>query len=132
MKMNIYSLFDGRVCAFGQPFFCLNDGAAMRTINEAAKDQRSMIAKYPMDFSLFRIGTFDDNTGILTPTERVDRGSVQAVLEYFVNLDASERKGIMERLNAKRDAEKEVILFDDKDSLTEEEENELVNDSEEK
>lgn len=45
------------------PFLQKTHTEAERTCMEAKKDQRSLISKYPEDFSLYYLGEFDDKTG---------------------------------------------------------------------
>lgn len=65
--MNLYSVFDSKSRIFCNPFVSHNDQTALRDFARAAIDPSLEIGKYPSDFSLHLIGSFDRQTGFLTP-----------------------------------------------------------------
>lgn len=70
MKMVICSIHDTKAEAFSQPMFFQAVGQALRSFIDAVTDERdgnNNFAKHPEDFNLFRIGTFDDQTGEIVP-----------------------------------------------------------------
>jgi len=69
-KMRIYSVYDEKAEEFSPPFFQQNDRLAQRMITESAKGNGSMLAAYPEDFKLYRLGEFETSTGELTPETR--------------------------------------------------------------
>jgi hypothetical protein len=73
MKLNVYSIHDKAATAFTQPFFMHNDGLAIRAFqdNVNAKDENN-ISKHPEQFSLFKLGEYDDATGVITPLPSPD------------------------------------------------------------
>ncbi len=60
MKLNIYSIFDSASGLYSRPFFTQSDAEAMRSFEDIATDADHPIGKHPEDYSLFRIGIFDD------------------------------------------------------------------------
>ena len=66
MKLNVYSVKDVKV-AFLQPFFMQNNALAHRAFVSTINTPGNPIAQYPQDHELWHIGTFDDETGLLTP-----------------------------------------------------------------
>lgn len=70
MNVNIYSIFDSAASAFITPFYMHNDGLAIRAFqdNVNAGDDNN-IAKHPDQFTLFRLGEYDDKTGKITPED---------------------------------------------------------------
>lgn len=66
MIVQAYSLFDSKAKLFSQPFFALNDAVAKRMCHASAQGD-SALAKNPEDYSLFHIGEFDDDKGLLFP-----------------------------------------------------------------
>ena len=63
MKMNIYSIKD-RKASYGNPYIIQNDELAIRDIKVAVNDQKGgVLNKFPEDFELTRLGTFDTETG---------------------------------------------------------------------
>lgn len=65
MKLRIYSIFDLKAEEFSPPFFQKNDRLAMRTVTESAQGPTSMLQNYPDDFILYRLGDFDNETGVI-------------------------------------------------------------------
>lgn len=65
MIYTVVSVFDAGVSAYGRPVFVAGPGASVRSfqdeVNRAADD--NTMFKYPGDFALFKLGTFDDATG---------------------------------------------------------------------
>lgn len=60
--MKMYCVYDSKVESYGRPFFMKNKGEAVRGFQEIANDPTSQICKYPEDFTLFELGSFDDQT----------------------------------------------------------------------
>jgi len=69
MKLNAYSIFDKAVNAYMRPFFMQTDGQALRAFSDQVMDGESPPAMHPEDYALFRIGGFDEDTGMLEPSE---------------------------------------------------------------
>ena len=64
MKLNVYSIFDSAAKAYTSPFFMHNDGLAIRAFQDNVNaEQENNISKHPDQFTLFKIGEFDDSTG---------------------------------------------------------------------
>jgi len=59
MITKVFTVYDVKVEAYLQPFYCQSKGEAVRSFTEAANDSASNIGKYPADFTLFEIGSFD-------------------------------------------------------------------------
>ncbi len=69
MRLNAYSIFDSASGAYMRPFFLLADSQALRSFTDIATDADHEVGKHPEDYSLVRIGTFDDQTGKLHPED---------------------------------------------------------------
>ncbi len=65
MKLNIYSIFDTASGLYSRPFFTLSDAEAIRSFSDITQDAEHPIGKHPEDYTLFRLGVFDDTTGLL-------------------------------------------------------------------
>lgn len=63
MKKGIYSIFDKKSDVFANPMFFLKDGEATRTFSDITNDPKTTIYSHPEDYSLYMIGTFNDNSG---------------------------------------------------------------------
>lgn len=67
MLQVIVSVKDTAAQAFGRPVFVPAVPVAVRSFRDEVnrKDSDQDLAKYPDDFELYEIGTFDDATGIV-------------------------------------------------------------------
>lgn len=72
MKLRVYSVFDAKAAVFDRPFYEQSDGSAVRAFSDAVNDSRmtvnnvpNMFFKHPEDYSLFCLGEFDSDTGVL-------------------------------------------------------------------
>ena len=61
----VFSVYDSKAEAYGRPFFLTSDGLAMRAFMEAVQSQEHDFAKWPADYTLFRIGSYDEHSGKL-------------------------------------------------------------------
>ncbi len=62
MKLNAYTIFDSASGLYMRPFYTQSDGEAKRSFADISMDAEHPIGKHPEDYSLHRIGVFDDNT----------------------------------------------------------------------
>ena len=69
MTFGVFSIYDAATLVYSAPFVSQTNESAMRTFGDAAKDNQTNINKHPADFSLFRVGTWDDDNGKLKPEE---------------------------------------------------------------
>lgn len=61
MILKVYTVYDSKAEAYLQPFFSQSKGVAIRSFQEAVRDEKSNISKYPEDFTLFELGEYDDS-----------------------------------------------------------------------
>lgn len=66
MQTFLYAVFDNKALVFSQPFSAVNDAVAIRIFCGAATGDTA-IANNPQDFVLYRLGSFQDVTGVITP-----------------------------------------------------------------
>ncbi|PWN77291.1 hypothetical protein CV717_28670 [Bacillus cereus] len=66
MKLSVYTIFDEKAMVYNKPFFLLNDDVCHRTMLDLVNNPETDIAKHPEDFILFKIGEYDDGTGVIT------------------------------------------------------------------
>lgn len=69
MRLNVYTIYDVASGAYMRPFFLQSDGQAMRAFTDIATDAEHDVGKHPEDYTLYRIGTYDDNKGQLIPED---------------------------------------------------------------
>lgn len=65
---------------FGTPFFTVSVGAAHRSFRDEVnrKDDGNQLYQHPEDFSLWRLGAWDDSTGHFEAGEHVASKIVEA------------------------------------------------------
>lgn len=66
MKYGIYVIRDQRT-SFLTPTVDINDAAAMRNFEHAIQDRNSLFYSHVEDYSLYRIGTYDSDLGVIEP-----------------------------------------------------------------
>lgn len=65
MKLQVYSVRDAKGEVFNTPFFQKTHGEAERSFRQLVTDEKSMVNKYPEDFDLYHLGTYDDQLGTI-------------------------------------------------------------------
>ncbi|AXH78010.1 MAG: nonstructural protein [Microviridae sp.] len=66
MQLKVFSIRDTKAETYNMPFYQKSHGEAERSFKALTTDESSMISKYPEDFDLYFLGTYDDQTGQLT------------------------------------------------------------------
>jgi len=65
MKLNAYTIYDVASGSYSRPWFAQADGMAKRGFSDIANDPTHDIGKHPEDYTLFRVGDFNERTGTL-------------------------------------------------------------------
>lgn len=65
MIHKVFTVYDSKAEAYMQPFFSGTTGLAIRSFTEVCNNKEHAFNKYPDDYTLFEIGTFDDSNGII-------------------------------------------------------------------
>lgn len=66
MKHNLYSIYDVKADAYLPPFTLHQDGMAVRAFRDCCNDDTHNFGKNPGDYTLFKLGEFDDQSGLVT------------------------------------------------------------------
>lgn len=67
MELKLYTIFDSAVQAFMTPFQAVNDGAAIRSVSDMVNaPEPNNVQNHPEHFTLFKLGTFNDQNAIYT------------------------------------------------------------------
>jgi len=66
MQLGMYTVFDTKAGAYLRPFFARTNAEAIRMFSDTVSDANSLIAKHPEDFSLFKVGEYDEVTGVVS------------------------------------------------------------------
>lgn len=83
----IYSIKDTKG-SFLEPMIAQNDAVATRNIRGIVNSGKGLLAQYPEDFELWRIGEFDETTGIIVPTDLFCVVRLNALLDNVQNGNA--------------------------------------------
>nr|QJB19035.1 MAG: nonstructural protein [Microvirus sp.] len=65
MIKKIFTVYDRKAQVYSLPFFAARTELAIRDYQYAQKDPASDLSKYPDDFVLCELGTFDDHTAVI-------------------------------------------------------------------
>lgn len=69
MITQVISVFDKGAAVYGPPFFVRHIAEARRSVQQALRDKNTMLAQYPEQFVVFRLGTFDDAKGVFEQSQ---------------------------------------------------------------
>lgn len=68
MNHLIFTIYDEKAHAYLPPFVMHNDAMAIRVFGDCLNSNDHQFAKHPHDYSLYRVGEFDDSSGTVNPT----------------------------------------------------------------
>ncbi|WNK13435.1 MAG: nonstructural protein [Microvirus sp.] len=71
----MYSVYDNKAQAYLGPFCCVNSMVALRMFGDSASDVNHMFHRHPLDYHLFEVGEFDDQTGLVEARAPVNLGN---------------------------------------------------------
>lgn len=81
MLLKIFNVYDSKAETYMQPFFMQTTGQALRSFEDTVNDPSTVFNKHSADFTLFEIGTYDDQTAqIITLESKINLGTA---LEYI-------------------------------------------------
>lgn len=66
MESGIFSVYDSKAECYLPPFFMRNRAMAVRAFQASVMEPGSDLNRFPEDYALFVLGTFDDSTGAFT------------------------------------------------------------------
>ncbi len=61
----MFSIYDSKAARYAPPFVAQSGGVAKRMLVDSASDPQQLFARHPGDFTLFLLGDWDDENGIL-------------------------------------------------------------------
>lgn len=68
MLVKMYSIYDTKVEAYMAPFTSPQHGSAIRAFTDTVLDEGTTFHAHPEDYTLFFIGTFNQEDGSIEPT----------------------------------------------------------------
>ncbi len=72
MKLNAYCIFDSAASVYQRPFFVGADGEAVRLFIDLVEEKDHPVGKHPECYSLFRVGSFNDQNGSIVDDKEVE------------------------------------------------------------
>lgn len=85
MELKVFSIYDQKARVFGNPFVAPTTGLAERMVKDIMRNPGHALAKYPEDFTLYEVGTWDDADGNFINTEPHNCGLLMRFLEEKEN-----------------------------------------------
>lgn len=92
MKLNVYVIYDSAAKTYSRPMVLQNDGIALRAfMNMVNKDDGTDIYHHPDQFTMFRIGEYNDQTALISAESPKSLGNG---IEYQekIEVDVGEKK----------------------------------------
>lgn len=65
IKIGVYSVYDSKAEAYLPPWTAQSDGLAIRNFEDAIRQEGHAFRRHARDFSLFRVGTFNQASALL-------------------------------------------------------------------
>lgn len=62
----LFSVLDSKSGTYGAPFSSISDGTATRDFQHVVNDPATLFCNHSSDFSLYRVGEFDEDTGLVS------------------------------------------------------------------
>lgn len=62
--LNVYAVWDVKSKLFSNPFFMTRDGQAIRAFSDLANNKETTVGRYPGDYELVYLGSWDENNGL--------------------------------------------------------------------
>lgn len=112
MKQNVYSIYDRAVMDYAAPFFAVSDEAAFRAVKGAFSPQ-SQLCLYPSDYVIACLGSFDSETGHITPLVKElkeVKNLIPAILRQYA-LDGTYERGVEYEAKENPSAESQEVVF---------------------
>lgn len=80
MELNVYSIRDKKTGLYATPFFNHHKANAVRMFKINVNQEGSMINSYPEDYTLLKVGVWNDETG------KIEADDVQEVAAEAITL----------------------------------------------
>lgn len=62
-KSQVFAVYDSKAGFYKTPFIMRSKGEALRGFTDVVNDEKTEIGRHPGDFTLFHLGSFDDENG---------------------------------------------------------------------
>jgi hypothetical protein len=81
MKYHIFSVYDEKAKAYITPFFLPEIGQATRVFGDMVNDTNHQFGMHPQDYTLFKIGDYDDGSGTTESNKQTIANGIELVEE---------------------------------------------------
>lgn len=84
MMYEIFAVHDSDVSVYGPPVINRNAAEAIRSFKNGVANPKTDVFKHPEHFTLVRLGTYDDDSGVIeyhTPQIIITAGSIKESLD---------------------------------------------------
>lgn len=92
MLLRIFTIQDVKAGAYLPPWFLPETAMAQRTFGDCCNDKEHQFGIHPDDYTLFAVGTFDNETGMILSSNPESLGNG---LEYVV--EQAQSKSILKK-----------------------------------
>lgn len=75
MKLLAFAVHDAASGLYGTPMFLISKGLALRSFSDECNNPQSIINKHAGDYTLFQIGEYDEESGVMTPITPLSCGN---------------------------------------------------------
>jgi len=90
MKHHIFTVFDSKAKAYLTPFFLHEDGMAIRVFSDCINDKTHMFGKHPEDYTLFNIGSWNDDKAKFLTNNPISLGNGLEFKTFETPMDLAE------------------------------------------
>jgi len=90
MEHKIFSIYDQKAYAYLPPFTLPHADMAERTFMDCINSSDHAFGRNPADYTLFELGTYDDNKALITPYEVVR--TIGNGIEYVKSRDLTPKE----------------------------------------
>lgn len=77
----LVATYDIKTGVYARPTAFITDAQAVRSFGEAVNDKTTEFNKHPEDYSIFNIGSYDDNTGEIKPSKPVQLAQAVVLID---------------------------------------------------
>lgn len=113
MILQVYSILDEKLNDFLPPMFCKDEADCLRTCSQLVNFSDSLMNRFPEDYSVYYIGTFDTSSGTLSQ----DDAKFESVCKFenLVKDDTKKYTDILKHIEASSGVlDSKQALFDSK------------------
>lgn len=84
MELQVIATRDIVANVYSPPMFIPHIGQAIRSFGDECqrKERGNPLGEHPEDFELWHLGTYDDNTGVITPFTIAERKQIAVGANY--------------------------------------------------